>query len=97
MEEEQPVRVRTPREGEVLGTVDEVLGASRFRVSCQDGRKRICRVSGKFRKRVWVKEGDVVLVQPWDIQPEEKGDIIWRYTRTQAGWLQRRGYLKGQP
>lgn len=92
--EEQPIRVRTPRQGETLGIVEEVLGASRFRINCQDGRKRICRVSGKFRRRVWVKVGDMVLVKPWDIQPEERGDIIWRYTGTQAGWLQRRGYLK---
>lgn len=94
MEEQQPIRVRTPREGEVLGTVGEVLGASRFRVSCQDGRERICRVSGKFRRRIWVKAGDTVLLKPWGIQPEDRGDIIWRYTGTQAGWLQRRGFLK---
>ena len=94
MEEQQPIRVRTPRQGEVLGIVDEVLGASRFRVSCQDSKDRICRVSGKFRRRIWVKTGDVVLVKPWDIQPEDRGDIVWRYTRTQAGWLQKRGFLK---
>lgn len=89
-----PIRVRTPREGEVLGIVDEVLGASRFRVRCQDEKERICRVSGKFRRRIWVKNGDVVLVHPWDIQPEDRGDIVWRYTRTQAGWLQKRGFLR---
>jgi translation initiation factor 1A len=94
MEEQQPIRVRTPRQGEVLGIVDEVLGASRFRVDCQDSKERICRVSGKFRKRIWVKTGDVVLVQPWEIQPEDRGDIVWRYTRTQAGWLQKRGFIK---
>lgn len=88
------MRVRTPRQGEVLGIVEEVLGASRFRVSCQDGKVRMCRVSGKFRRRVWVKTGDAVLLKPWDIEPDEKGDIIWRYTRTQASWLQRRGFLK---
>lgn len=94
MEEEQPIRVRTPRQGEVLGTVEEVLGASRFRVGCQDNKERICRISGKFRKRMWVRIGDAVLVQPWDIQPEERGDVVWRYTSTQAGWLRKRGYLK---
>lgn len=94
MEEEQPIRVRTPRQGEVLGTVEEVLGASRFRVRCQDNKERICRISGKFRKRMWVRIGDAVLVQPWDIQPEERGDVVWRYTGTQAGWLRKRGYLK---
>jgi translation initiation factor 1A len=94
MEEMPPIRVRTPREGEVLGIVGEVLGASRFRVRCQDEKERICRVSGKFRRRIWVKNGDVVLVHPWDIQPEDRGDIVWRYTRTQAGWLQKRGFLR---
>lgn len=92
--EEEIVRVRVPRKGEILGTVKEMLGASRFKVECQDGKERICRVPGKIKRKVWVVISDLVLIQPWDVQPEDRGDIVWRYTRTQANWIRRRGYYK---
>ena len=49
--------------------------------------------SGKMKKRIWIREGDVVLVKPWEFQSDERADIVWRYTRTEANWLERRGYL----
>ncbi len=91
--EQEIVRVRMPRGKEMLGTVVEMLGASRFRVDCSDGKERICRVPGKFKRRVWVKIGNVVLLTPWDVQSDERGDIIWRYTPSQVNWLMRRGLL----
>jgi translation initiation factor 1A len=92
--EEEVVRVRTPRGKELLGTVLEMLGASRFRVDCSDGKERICRVPGKYKRRVWVRVGNIVLLKPWDVQGDERGDIIWRYTPSQANWLVRKGLLK---
>jgi translation initiation factor 1A len=47
-----------------------------------------------MKKRRWVREGDVVLVSPWDFQAETKGDIIFRYTGNQALWLRSSGHLK---
>jgi translation initiation factor 1A len=91
--EEEIVRVRMPRGKEMLGTVIEMLGASRFRVDCSDGKERICRVPGKFKRRVWVKMGNVVLLKPWEVQSDERGDIVWRYTPSQVNWLMRRGFL----
>jgi translation initiation factor 1A len=92
--EEQQIRVRTPRGKEILGTIEEFLGASRFNVLCTDGKKRLCRIPGKFRRRIKVRVGDVVLVTPWDIEPETKGDVEWIYTPTQAHWLRTRGFIK---
>jgi len=91
--QEGPVRVRMPRGNEVLGEITEILGASRFRVNCLDGKSRICRIPGKFRKRIKVRPGDWLIVKPWAIEPE-KGDIVWIYTNTQANWLRRKGYLE---
>jgi translation initiation factor 1A len=71
-----------------------MLGNSRMRVECEDGKTRICRVIGKMRKRVWIRLGDLVLVKPWIVEGEKKGDIIWRYTSTQANWLKKKGYIK---
>ena len=83
-----------PNKNDILGIVDKNLGYTRMRVICQDGYKRICRVRGKMKKRRWVREGDVVLISPWDFEYEEKGDIIFRYTGNQAYWLRDKGFLK---
>jgi translation initiation factor 1A len=47
-----------------------------------------------MKKRNWVREGDIVLVSPWDFQTDQKGDIIFRYTQNQAYWLRDKGYLR---
>ena len=82
-----------PNKNDILGIVVKNYGQTRMNVKCQDGQTRICRVRGKMKKRRWVREGDIVLVSPWDFQPEEKGDIIFRYTRNQAYWLRENNYL----
>ena len=83
-----------PNRNDILGVVTKNLGSTRMSVSCQDGFKRLCRVRGKMKKRNWVREGDVVLVSPWDFQSDEKGDIIFRYTQNQSTWLRDKGILK---
>ncbi len=90
----KPSRVRLPKEGELLGIIEQMLGASRVRVRCADGKMRMGRIPGKMKKRIWMREGDYVVIKPWDIQGDEKGDIVWRYTRTEASWLRRNGKLK---
>lgn len=85
------VRVRLPRRkgGEMFGIADQLLGASRIRVMCADGKHRMGRIPGKIKKRMWIREGDLVIVQPWEFQ-DEKANILYRYTRTQAMYLSRR-------
>lgn len=91
---EEEIRVRMPRQGEVLGIVEAMLGANKLKVRCQDGLVRTCRIPGRLRKRVWMRERDAVLVKPWQIQGDKNADIVWRYTGTEAGWLKRKGILK---
>src|SRR5437773_848513 len=57
--EEEVVRVRMPRtkDGEILGIADQLLGASRVRVMCADGKSRLGRIPGKLKKRMWIREG----------------------------------------
>ncbi|MBI2578563.1 MAG: translation initiation factor eIF-1A [Candidatus Aenigmarchaeota archaeon] len=91
---EQPVfRVRIPRGKEVLGIVESMLGSNKLMVRCQDNRMRICRIPGKLRKRIWIRKDDAVLVEPWSVQGEKSGDIIWKYNPTEASWLKRKGIL----
>ena len=83
-----------PTANDVLGTAAKMLGAERILVKCQDGKERVCRVRGKLKRRVWIREGDVVLISPWDFQSDTRGDIFWRYRKNQVEWLSGQGYLK---
>lgn len=82
-----------PVANDVLCVAVKMLGFDRIMTKCQDGHERLCRIRGKMKRRVWIREGDVVLVSPWDFQTDTRGDIIWRYTRGQADWLRKNGYL----
>ena len=45
-----------------------------------------------MRRRQWVREGDLIVVQPWDFQ-DEKANVVMRYTKTQSLYLSRKGVL----
>lgn len=83
-----------PSANDVLGIAVKMLGYDRIMVKCQDGKERLCRVRGKLKRRVWIREGDVVLVSPWDFQSDKRGDIFWRYRKNQTALLRQKGYLK---
>ena len=89
----EKIRVRLPKGREKIGLVSQLLGFRRMYVACTDGKTRMCRIPGRLRRRMWVKLHDVVIVEPWE-DADEKGDIIFDYTRTQASWLRKRGMLK---
>ena len=59
---------------------------------CADGKGRLGRIPGKIKKRMWIREGDLLIVRPWDFQ-DEKADIIYRYTKTQSAYLSRKRML----
>jgi translation initiation factor 1A len=46
-----------------------------------------------MKRRTWVREGDVVLVSPWEFQADERGEIFWRYTQGQVEELKQKGLL----
>ena len=94
-EEMEIVRIRMPRKDEVLCVIDTMLGGDRVRARCSDGNERICRIRGKLRKRVWMRPGDLILIKPWPVQSNERADVIYRYTGTQANWLRRKGKVEG--
>ena len=86
--------LRMPENDEVFAVVEEMLGANRVRVRCMDGVERTARIPGKMQKRIWIRENDVVLVDPWDWQ-DEKGDITWRYEKQDADRLRQNGHIQG--
>ena len=65
-----------PSEGEVLGVVVSLLGYYRILVKCSDGNARLYRIRDKMRRKVWIKNEDVVLVAPWDFQYDKRGILF---------------------
>jgi translation initiation factor 1A len=91
-QENQPIRVKLPRGKEVIGILEQRLGGNRISVSCTDKITRNCRVPGRLKRRLWLRPGDVVIVEPWEFD-NEKGDVIFKYTPTQIQWLKNKGLL----
>ena len=92
--EESLANLLYPSKNDVLGVATKMLGFDRVMVKCQDGHERLCRVRGKLKRRVWIRNGDIVLVSPWDFQSDTRGDIFWRYRKNQTEQLRLKGYLK---
>jgi len=92
-EEEFKVKV-LPVVNDVRGIAKKLLGFDRVLVRCQDGKECLCRIRGKMKRRMWIRQGDIVLVSRWDFQFDKRGDILWRYKKNQAEWLRRNGYLR---
>ncbi len=88
-------RVKLPRGSQTLGIVEQRVGGSRMKVRCLDGRTRICRIPGRLKRRLWVREGDIVLIEPWELSGETKGDVLFKYRPIQVKFLKKEGYLKG--
>lgn len=88
------IRVKMPnrRINEMFALADQILGGRRVSVLCEDGETRLARIPGKMRRRQWVREGDLIIVWPWDFQ-DSKADVKHRYTKTQSMYLSRKGVL----
>lgn len=87
-------RIKLPRGNQTMGVLDQRLGGSRARVRCLDGKTRICRIPGRLKRRLWVREGDIIIIEPWEFTGDKKGDIIFKYSKTQIFFLKKKGYLK---
>jgi len=92
--EEEYVRLPLPKKHkqEMFAIADRLMGGSRINVICEDGKSRMARIPGKMKRKERVRIGDLLIIKPWDIQ-NEKADIVFRYTRTQAITLSRRKLL----
>ena len=86
-------RAKIPRGEEVIGIIEERLGGNKMKVNCLDGKTRNSRVPGRLKRKLWLRPGDVVLVEPWELD-KSKGDVIFKYPSNQIEWLKRNGYIK---
>ena len=91
--QEEIRRIKLPNAPQCFGVVQQRLGGSRMTVKCLDGKSRICRIPGRLKRKLWVRENDIVIVEPWEYDPT-KGDILFKYRPTQVQWLKNQGKLK---
>lgn len=78
--------LRLCEDGQFYGRVEKMLGDCRVECLCSDGMHRIAHIRGKFRKRIWISTGDIVLLSLREFQ-DEKADVIHKYTSDEASSL----------
>merc|ERR1719183_728146 len=59
---------------------------------CFDGVPRLCHIRGKLRKKVWINQGDIILIGLRDYQ-DSKADVILKYNADEARNLKNYGEL----
>lgn len=91
-QEETPREIPLPGEGQVICVVTGAMGAEWIKVICTDNVERIARIPGKFRKRVWISPGDLVLCAPWDFRGD-RADVIYRYEKHEKKYLLDKGIV----
>ncbi|OLY80668.1 Eukaryotic translation initiation factor 1A, Y-chromosomal [Smittium mucronatum] len=79
-------------EGQEYAQVTRMLGCGRLESLSFDGTKRMAHIRGKMRKKVWVNQGDIILISLRDFQ-DDKADVILKYNADEARLLKQYGEL----
>eukprot|EP00037_Helgoeca_nana_P000090 m.20103 g.20103 ORF g.20103 m.20103 type:complete len:149 (-) comp10131_c0_seq1:251-697(-) len=79
-------------DGQEYAQVTKMLGNGRLEALCFDGVKRLAHIRGKLRKKVWINQGDIILLGLREYQ-DAKGDVILKYTADEARNLKTYGEL----
>ena len=80
LEDGQVRRAKLPTRNEMFAVVREMQGGSRMTALCEDGRTRMIRIGGKFKRRMWVRVN-------------EKADLVHRYLPAERNWIVNRNIL----
>lgn len=92
--QQEVTRARMPRQNEVIGVVEQRVGANRMIVKCFDDKVRNCRIPGALRRSLWIRPGDTVIIESWEFDKDNRGDILFKYTPAAIEWLRRKGFIK---
>ena len=85
--------IRLPEEGELFGRVLKMMGGENVMIKCDDNVTRRGRIRGKLKRRVWIRDNDIVIIAPWDFKDQDRGDIVWRFTLPQVEWLKENNHI----
>lgn len=79
-------------DGQEYAQVAKMLGNGRLEARCFDGVVRLCHIRGKLRKKVWINQGDIILIGLREYQ-DAKADVILKYNSDEARNLKTYGEL----
>ena len=91
---ERQLIYKDPKEDQEYAKVTKVNGNLRFSLTCFDGIDRLGIGAGNIRKRVWINNGDIVLISKWEFQTDDsKCHIIHKYEEDEVKRLQAEGHF----
>jgi len=79
-------------DGQEYAQVVKMLGNGRLEAKCFDGTTRLAHIRGKLRKKVWINQGDIILLSLREYQ-DGKGDVLMKYSADEARSLKAYGEL----
>ena len=93
---ERQLIYKDPKESQEYAKVTKVNGNRRFSLTCFDGIDRLGICAGNIKKRVWINNGDIVLICKWEFQTDDsKCHIIHKYEEDEVKRLQSEGQFPG--
>lgn len=93
LQNQAPSKARKPKHEQFIGIVEKRHGGSRMTIRGINGVESMARVPGRMKKFLWIREGDIVLLEPWEIE-KDKSDLIYKYKPNEVRQLQKEGLLE---
>ena len=87
-----PVRARMPKGKQYIGIVEKRLGGSRMYIRSAKGEEILARVPGRMKKYLQIREGDIVILEPWELD-DDKADLIYKYKPNEIKVLEKKGIM----
>lgn len=70
------------------------LGGRLLLVRCIDDKTRQVNIPGRYRRRLWTRVGDVIILIPqYGLDPDNKGTLEHRYRKNGTQMLYQRGLI----
>lgn len=85
-------RIRNPRGRELIGVILQRLGGNRMDIKSTDGIIRNCKVPGRYKRRLWLRPKDIVLIIPDEFN-DKKGEIVYKYKPAELTQLRKKGII----
>ncbi len=64
----------------------KLMGGGRLEAHCFDGKRRLCTIRGKLKNRVWINNGDVILVSLREMG-DDRCDVLLKYNAEEVKQL----------
>lgn len=78
---------------QIYGFVKKKMGGTRLELECSDNKKRSAIIPGKFFKRIWINQGDILLCDLNINSDDSVCYIVHKYSYRDANILKSRGHI----